>query len=199
MIVKSGKKAVAIAFFGTVGPHLAMYATAAAVGARVPAPWKANFMLTNLNVWWSLSAFIVVCTTLGDLNLLSSKLGCLAMSAALIGDFANTFSIVGIMSYLLASSPSEKVQWIGFLSLLTSAIFIGFLAFVARPAILRLKRDVPEGGLLCEARLVAVLLTTIVCSFAGEIIGLHATYGPFMRLVAGDPGYSCRCSSRRAA
>ncbi|CAD6266420.1 unnamed protein product [Miscanthus lutarioriparius] len=180
MIVKSGKKAVAIAFFGTVGPHLAMYAAAAAVGARVPAPWKANFMLTNLNVWWSLSAFIVVCTTLGDLNLLSSKLGRLAMSAALIGDFANTFSIAGITSYLLASSPSEKVQRIGFLSLLTSAIFIGFLAFVARPAILRLMRDVPEGGLLCEARLVAVLLTTIVCSFAGEIIGLHATYGPFM-------------------
>ncbi|CAD6341266.1 unnamed protein product [Miscanthus lutarioriparius] len=148
--------------------------------AHVPAPWKANFMLTNLNVWWSLSAFIVVCTTLGDLNLLSSKLGRLAMSAALIGDFANTFSIAGITSYLLASSPSEKVQRIGFLSLLTSAIFIGFLAFVARPAILRLMRDVPEGGLLCEARLVAVLLTTIVCSFAGEIIGLHATYGPFM-------------------
>ncbi|XP_066399108.1 cation/H(+) antiporter 15-like isoform X2 [Miscanthus floridulus] len=183
MIVKSGKKAVAIAFFGTVGPHLTMYA--AAVGARVPAPWKANFMLTNLNVWWSLSAFIVVCTTLGDLNLLSSKLGRLAMSAALIGDFANTFSIAGITSYLLASSPSEKVQRIGFLSLLTSAIFIGFLAFVACPAILRLMRDVPEGGLLCEARLVAVLFTTIVCSFAGEIIGLHATYE---RQEHGSPG-----------
>lgn len=180
MIVKSGKKAVAIAFFGAIGPHMAMYAAAAALGARVPAPWKANFMLTNLNVWWSLSAFIVVCSTLGDLNLLSSKLGRLAMSAALIGDFANTIFVAGITSYLLASSPLERVQRIGFLSLVIFAIFIGFLTYVARPAILRLMRDVPEGGLLSEARLVAVLIITIVCSFASEVLGLHATYGPFM-------------------
>jgi len=55
MIVKSGKKAVAIAFFGTITPHLAMYAAGAALKPRVPVAWKATFMLTNLNVWWSLS------------------------------------------------------------------------------------------------------------------------------------------------
>ena len=180
MIVKSGKKAVAIAFFGTAAPHLTMLATGAALKARVPAAWKATFLLTNLNSWWSLSAFVVVCCTLDDLNLLSTKLGRLAMSAALIGDFANTFSIAGVTSYLLASSPSEKIQRIGFLSLITFSVFIGFMAFVARPAILRLMRDVPEGALLCEARLVAVLLITTTCSFAGEVLGLHATYGPFM-------------------
>ncbi|KAJ1266973.1 hypothetical protein BS78_07G021000 [Paspalum vaginatum] len=180
MIVKSGKKAVAIAVCGTVAPNVAMYAAGAAFAARVPEGWKATLMLTYLNSWWSLSAFIVVCCTLADLNLLSSKLGRLAMSAALIGDFANTFCIAGVTSYLLASNPSEKIQRIGFLSLLTFAIFIGFMAFVARPAVLRLMRDVPEGALLCEARLVAVLLITLVCSFAGEILGLHATYGPFM-------------------
>ncbi|XP_039817325.1 cation/H(+) antiporter 15-like [Panicum virgatum] len=180
MIVKSGKKAVAIAFFGTAAPHLTMLAAGAALKARVPAAWKATFLLTNLNSWWSLSAFVVVCCTLDDLNLLSTKLGRLAMSAALIGDFANTFSIAGVTSYLLASSPSEKIQRIGFLSLITFSVFIGFMAFVARPTILRLMRDVPEGALLGEARLVAVLLITITCSFAGEILGLHATYGPFM-------------------
>ncbi|CAO2164619.1 unnamed protein product [Urochloa humidicola] len=180
MIAKSGRKAVAIAFFGTAAPHLVMYAAGAALRSRVPATWKATFMLTNLNSWWSLSAFIVVCCTLDDLNLLSSKLGRLAMSAALIGDFANTFSIAGVTSYLLASSPSEKIQRIGFLSLITFTVFIASMAFVARPAILRLIRDVPEGGLLGEARLVAVLLITFTCSFAGEILGLHATYGPFM-------------------
>ncbi|WVZ95387.1 hypothetical protein U9M48_041156 [Paspalum notatum var. saurae] len=180
MIVKSGKKAVAIAALGTVAPNVAMHVAEAALGARVPAGWKATLMLTYLNSWWSLSAFIVVCCTLDDLNLLSSKLGRLAMSAALIGDFANTFCIAGVTSYLLASSPSEKIQRIGFLSLLTFAGFIGFMAFVARPAVLRLMRDVPEGALLGEARLVAVLLVALVCSFAGEILGLHATYGPFM-------------------
>ncbi|RCV30312.1 hypothetical protein SETIT_6G084500v2 [Setaria italica] len=180
MIAKSGRKAAAVAFFGTAGPHLAMYAAGAALRARVPAAWKATFMLTNLNSWWSLSAFIVVCCTLDDLNLLSSKLGRLAMSAALIGDFANTFSIAGVTSYLLASSPSEKIQRIGFLSFITFSVFIGLMAFVARPAILRLMRDVPEGALLSEARLVAVLLITITISYTGEILGLHATYGPFM-------------------
>jgi Kef-type K+ transport system membrane component KefB len=180
MIAKSGRKAAAVAFFGTAAPHLAMYATGAALRARVPAAWKANFMLTILNSWWSLSAFIVVCCTLDDLNLLSSKLGRLAMSAALIGDFANTFSIAGVTSYLLASNPSEKIQRIGFLSFITFSVFIGLMAFVARPVILRLMRDVPEGALLSEARLVAVLLITITISYAGEILGLHATYGPFM-------------------
>ncbi|CAO2210317.1 unnamed protein product [Urochloa humidicola] len=180
MIAKSGRKAVAIAFFGTAAPHLAMYAAGAALESRVPAAWKSTFMLTNLNSWWSLSAFIVVCCTLDDLNLLSSKLGRLAMSAALIGDFANTFSIAGVTSYLLASSPSEKIQRIGFLSLATFAAFIAAMALVARPAVLRLVRGVPDGALLGEARLVAVILIAVASSLAGELLGLHATYGPFM-------------------
>uniref|UniRef100_A0A0D9X3W4 Uncharacterized protein n=1 Tax=Leersia perrieri TaxID=77586 RepID=A0A0D9X3W4_9ORYZ len=180
MIAKSGKKAIAIAVLGTAAPHLAMYVAGVALRPRVPASWAASFLITNLTSWWSLSAFIVVCCTLHDLNLLSSKLGRLAMSAALIGDFANTFSIAGVTSYLLAASPSEKLQRIGFLSVITFTAFIAFMAVVARPAILRLIRDVPEGALLSEARLVAVLLICLTCSFAGELLGLHATYGPFM-------------------
>ncbi|XP_062196383.1 cation/H(+) antiporter 15-like [Phragmites australis] len=180
MIAKSGKKAIAIAVFGTAAPHIAMYSAGAALSARVPSAWTRTLMLTNLNSWWSLSAFIVVCCTLDDLNLLSSKLGRLAMSSALIGDFANTFCIAGVTSYILAASPSEKLQRIGLASLIAFTVFIGFMAFVLRPVVLRLIRDVPEGALLTEARLVAVLLITITCSFAGEILGLHATYGPFV-------------------
>ncbi|KAF0918786.1 hypothetical protein E2562_026162 [Oryza meyeriana var. granulata] len=180
MIAKSGKKAIAIAVFGTAAPHLAMYVTGVTLKERVPAAWAASFLITNLTSWWSLSAFIVVCCTLHDLNLLSSKLGRLAMSAALIGDFANTFSIAGVTSYLLAASPSEKLQRIGFASVIAFTTFIAFMALVARPAILRLIRDVPEGALLSEARLVGVLLICLTCSFAGELLGLHATYGPFM-------------------
>ncbi|XP_047050232.1 cation/H(+) antiporter 15-like [Lolium rigidum] len=180
MIVKSGKKAVAIAIFGTAAPHLAMYIAGLALNDCLPKAWIDSFLLTNLTSWWSLSAFIVVCCTLHDLNLLSSKLGRLAMSAALIGDFANTFSIAGVTSYLLASSPEEKLQRIGFMSSLSFSIFIALMALVARPTILRLIRDVPEGALLPESRLVAVLLISLTCSFAGELLGLHATYGPFM-------------------
>lgn len=180
MIVKSGKKAVAIAFLGTAAPHLAMYLAGAALSSRIPKQWSDTFLMTNLNSWWSLSAFIVVCCTLHDLNLLSSKLGRLAMSAALIGDFANTFSIAGVTSYLLASSPEEKLQRIGFASSMSFSVFIALMALVARPAILRLIQDVPDGALLSEGRLVAVLLISLTCSFAGELLGLHATYGPFM-------------------
>uniref|UniRef100_A0ACD5ZYE2 Uncharacterized protein n=1 Tax=Avena sativa TaxID=4498 RepID=A0ACD5ZYE2_AVESA len=180
MIVKSGKKAIAIAIVGTAAPHLAMYAASLALNDWLPKPWIDSFLLTNLTSWWSLSAFIVVCCTLHDLNLLSSKLGRLAMSAALIGDFANTFWIAGVTSYLLSSSPEEKLQRIGFASSVSFSIFIALMGLVARPAILRLIRDVPEGALLPESRLVSVLLITVTCSFAGELLGLHATYGPFM-------------------
>ncbi|KAM3254454.1 hypothetical protein ACQJBY_048140 [Aegilops geniculata] len=180
MIVKSGKKAIAIAVLGTAAPHLAMYVTALALSDRIPKQWTDTFLLTNLNSWWSLSAFIVVCCTLDDLHLLSSKLGRLAMSAALIGDFANTFAIAGVTSYLLQASPEEKLQRIGFASSLSFTVFIALMGLVARPVILRLIRDVPEGGILSESRLVAVLLISITCSFAGELLGLHATYGPFM-------------------
>ncbi|GJN39824.1 hypothetical protein PR202_gb28967 [Eleusine coracana subsp. coracana] len=180
MIAKSGKKAIAIAILGTASPHISMYAAGAILRARVPNSWTRTLMLTNLNAWWSLTAFIVVCCTLDDLNLLSSKIGRLAMSSALIGDFANTFCIAGVTSYILASSPSERLQRIGVASFVSFASFIAFMALVARPAILRLIRDVPEGALLTEARLVAVLLVTVACSLAGEVLGLHATYGPFM-------------------
>ncbi|CAO2164618.1 unnamed protein product [Urochloa humidicola] len=180
VFAKSGKKAVAIAILGTLAPNFAMHAAGGVLDARVPAAWKASLMLTGLSSAWSLSAFIVICCTLDDLNLLSSKLGRLAMSAALIGDFANNFLVAAITSVILASSPSEKIQRVGFLSIITFFLFIGFLVFVARPAVLRLISDVPEGALLSEARLVAVLLITTICGFASEMLGLHATYGPFM-------------------
>ncbi|KAL6857172.1 hypothetical protein ACP4OV_018554 [Aristida adscensionis] len=180
MIAKSGKKAIAIAVFGTAAPHVAMYMAVAAFSARVPPEWTSSLMLTNLNSWWSLSAFIVICCTLDDLNLLSSKLGRLAMSSALIGDFANTFCIAGVTSYILASSPVERLRRIGLVSLVVFAAFILSMAFVARPVILRLIRDVPDGALLSEGRLVAVLLIAVAYSFTGEILGLHATYGPFL-------------------
>ncbi|CAL5008899.1 unnamed protein product [Urochloa decumbens] len=180
VFAKSGKKAMAIALLGTAAPNVAMHAAVAALGARVPAAWNSSLMLTALSSSWSLSAFIVVCCTLDDLNLLSSKLGRLAMSAALIGDLANNFFTAAITSFILASSPSDKIQRVGFLSIITFCLFLAFMGFVARPAILRLMRDVPEGALLCEARLVAVLLITTACGFASEILGLHATYGPFM-------------------
>nr|CAB3481947.1 unnamed protein product [Digitaria exilis] len=180
MVVKSGKKAVAIAFFGTAASYVAMLVAGGALQPHLPETWKKTFMLMALSSSWSLSAFIVVCCTLDGLNLLSSKLGRLAMSAALIGGFGNNFTIAGVTTILLASSPSKEIQRIGFLSITAFLTFIGFMVFVARPAILRLMRDVPEGALLCEARLVAVLLITIFCSFVSEILGLHATYGPFM-------------------
>ncbi|CAO2200155.1 unnamed protein product [Urochloa humidicola] len=180
VFAKSGKKAVAIAILGTMAPNFAMHATGAALGARVPEVWNSSLMLTSLSSSCSLSAFIVICCTLDDLNLLSSKLGRLAMSAALIGDLGNNFFIAGVTSFILASSPSETIQRVGFLSIITFFLFIGFLVFVARPAVLRIMRDVTEGALLGEARLVGVLLITTVCGFASEMLGLHATYGPFM-------------------
>ncbi|XP_020577955.1 cation/H(+) antiporter 15-like [Phalaenopsis equestris] len=179
MIPKAGKKAFAVAICSSFLPSGIVLLAGILLKSHIPLRFKETFIIVNLASSWSMTSYTVVSCVLADLNLLTSKLGRLAMSATLITEFTNLFISAVIGSYLVGSYSGSVL-----LGVTTMAAFLGFMAFlvfVARPlTILAIKKTTPEGGMLDEACFVGVILLAIGCGFLSELIGYHATMGPFM-------------------
>ncbi|XP_073012242.1 cation/H(+) antiporter 15-like [Typha latifolia] len=188
MIPKSGKKAAAIAFLGTFLPVASILGTAYFLRSHIPPRFRERLLLANLASRWSMTSYTVLSCALSELNLLTSKLGRLAMSASLIADFANTFVNAGVTGYILlyqAYKPHLAVA-----SIIAFSCFVMFLVLVARPLAIWLIRRTPEGGLLEEASLISILLLALGCGLISEVLGYHATMGPFflgLLLPGGEP------------
>ncbi|KAL0904971.1 hypothetical protein M5K25_027138 [Dendrobium thyrsiflorum] len=179
MIPKAGKKAFAIAICTSLFPFAIVILTGFLLRSSIPLRFKQRFLIVNIASSWSMTSYTVVSCVLADLNLLTSKLGRLAMSATLITEFTNLFITAVIGSYLLGSKGDSALM--GVTSMAAFLGFMAFLVFVARPlTILAIKRTTPEGGMLDEVCFVGVILLAFVCGFVSELIGYHATMGPFM-------------------
>lgn len=179
MIRKAGKKAVAIAILSSVLPASIVLFVASLQESDLPPSFREGSIIINLTSKWSQTSYIVLACALAELELLTSKLGRLAMSASLIINVANLFVASAIGSYLLSSKhdmPGKAV---------TSVVcFLGFLIFViflARPFIVWvIRRRTPEGALLDEACFMMVIFLALGCGLISEVIGYHATMGPFI-------------------
>ncbi|PKA59967.1 Cation/H(+) antiporter 15 [Apostasia shenzhenica] len=178
MIPKSGKKAFAIAICSSFLPFCLVILIAMAIKNQIPQRFREKFVLLNLGSSWSLTSYAVVSCVLAELNLLTSKLGRLAMSATLITEFTYLLLSTMMGSYILATNQGITK---GMISLGSFVAFMSFLVFVARPLTIKaIRRASPEGKMLGEASFVGVILLAMACGLISEAIGYHATAGPFL-------------------
>ncbi|URD74978.1 hypothetical protein MUK42_09124 [Musa troglodytarum] len=177
LIPKVGKKAVAIALFCTLLPIVSVYITATALGQKIPPRFTDTQLLLRVTSQWCLTSYAVLSAVLTELNLLSSKLGRLAMSATLIADFLHLLAASCINTYVLSVKIGSPLRGLEALSCLAALVVI--IMFVLRPLVLWIIRRTPEGALLDEASFVAVLLMALVCALLAGIIGYDVFTGPF--------------------
>ncbi|RZS06783.1 hypothetical protein BHM03_00037507 [Ensete ventricosum] len=177
LMLKVGKKAAAIAFVGTLLPAVSVYLTAKALRHKIPHHFMEAQVLLAVADKWSITSFAVLSCLLSELNLLSSKLGRLAMSATLISDFIHLFLATFIKTYLL--SMKLHSGWKGLSALLCFCCVVALILFVLRPIVLWLIRRTPEGALLDEASFVAVLTMALACGALTAITGFDVITGPF--------------------
>lgn len=179
MIPKAGKKAFAIAICTSFSPFIVVILTGILLKSYIPLRFKQKFLVINIASSWSMTSYTVVSCVLADLNLLTSKLGRLAMSATLITEFTNLFISAVVGSYLVGSKHDSVLM--GVTSMAAFLGFIAFLVFVARPLVIfAMRKTTPEGGMLDDACFVGVILLVMGCGFVSELIGYHAMMGPFM-------------------
>ncbi|KAG1360748.1 cation/H(+) antiporter 15-like [Cocos nucifera] len=179
MIPKAGKKSVAIAILSSVLPASIVLLVARLQESHLPPSFRQGGILVNLAFKWSRTSYTVISCALAELELLTSKLGRVAMSASLILDVANLFVTSAIGGYLLSSRHDMPGK--GVVSVLSFFAFLFFVIFMARPFIVWvIRRRTPEGALLDEACFMMVIFIALGCGLISEMIGFHATMGPFV-------------------
>jgi Kef-type K+ transport system membrane component KefB len=169
LIFKSGKKATAIAICSTGLSHIFLLVITKINGKKMSGLFADETTLINLALRWSMTSYVVLSCALGELNLLTSKLGRLAMSSALIADFSNTF-FSAIMTGLISHGNGQAAAY----SLLSLIGFTIALWFIVRPFVVWLIRRAPESRFLDEALLVLVILLAIASALVTELIGYNS-------------------------
>lgn len=169
MIFKSGRKATAIAICSTGLSHIFLLVTTRIHGEKISGLFADETTLISLALRWSMTSYVVLSCALGELNLLTSKLGRLAMSSALIADFFNTF-FSAIMTGLISHGNGQAAAY----SLLSLIGFTLALWFIARPFVVWLIRRAPESRFLDEALLVLVTMLAIASALVTELIGYNS-------------------------
>ncbi|THU58113.1 hypothetical protein C4D60_Mb03t10760 [Musa balbisiana] len=177
VIPKVGKKAVAIAIFSTVLPIVFIYIAALCLRHKIPPRFKQGQLILLLTDTWCITSYPVLSCLLSELNLLSSKLGRLAMSATLIAAIVHVIANSAIVTYQLAIKIGNPLQ--GVTALASFFALMGLILLVLRPIVLWLIRRTPEGALLDQASFVAVVTMAMACGMLSQMIGFDLTVGPF--------------------
>ncbi|RRT46213.1 hypothetical protein B296_00018939 [Ensete ventricosum] len=177
VIPKVGKKAVAIALFSTLIPIVFTYIATLCLRHKIPPRFKQGQLILLLTDTWCITSYPVLSCLLSELNLLSSKLGRLAMSATLIAAIVHAIANSAIVTYQLAIKIGNPLQ--GVTALVCFLALMGLILLVMRPIVLWLIRRTPEGALLDQPSFVAVITMAMACGMLSQMIGFDLTAGPF--------------------
>ncbi|KAJ4774681.1 Cation/H(+) antiporter 15 [Rhynchospora pubera] len=169
LIFKSGKKATAVAFCSTGLSQLFLLVTTSIFGKKTKRIFTDEMTVINLSLRWSMTSYVVLSCALGELNLLTSKLGRLAMSSALIADFCNTF-FTALMTGLISHGNGQIAAY----SLISLITFSLILWFVVRPFVVWLIHRAPESRFLDEALLVLVILLALASALVTQLLGYNS-------------------------
>nr|CAD1817517.1 unnamed protein product [Ananas comosus var. bracteatus] len=179
LVRKPGRRAVAIGVAGSVLPLALSLAIFYSLRSTFPDDLRQSNLIFDLAVRLSLSSFPVIADALGELRLLNSELGRIAMSAALITDICSWFmwtAFIAVGLVARANSPTTAAE-----------IVVSFLAFtlfvvaVCKPAAAWIvKKQTPAGELLGEGYFVGFVMLALLSALVTELIGFKYMLGPFM-------------------
>ncbi|XP_004308963.1 PREDICTED: cation/H(+) antiporter 15-like [Fragaria vesca subsp. vesca] len=173
---RNAKKSWKIGIGGFLFPTVVTFSLIYPITGTAPkVPWLMS------TVTLSFSYFPVISQALYELNLMSSELGQLAMSSAMLNDALEWTSLtVGLIA---AQNDCFK----GILTFLSILGMLLFTLYVIRPLMIMIIKNTPEGKEVNEIYTVGILLGVLVMSVISDSIGLLSVGGPiFMGLVIPD-------------
>lgn len=135
-------------------------------------PGQQLFMCSHV----SFCNFSVISQALLDLNLITSELGQIALSSAMVNDILHLTYIVA--TYLHLNKPKGT-----YTILLILSSFLAFMAScvcIVRPALLWIAKTTPMGKPVRKVYVVMILLSVLVMAFITDFIGLTFLYGPLI-------------------
>lgn len=118
---------------------------------------KAEIVATLIE---SITSFPVIACLLGELKIIKSELGRLALSSVSVGDLSTLFLVHVIsLSHDWSTSPLLAIQRV-----FVAFLFITVLFFVFRPMMFWIIKKTPEEEPIEEVYIVAILMVAIECA-----------------------------------
>lgn len=132
--------------------------------------WVYNIF--NFPNFYTVTGFSVVSEALMELNLITTELGQIALSSAMINEILQWTTIE-----LQFGSPYQFVHWIIW-HMIFNCLFIFSLFLIIRPLAKLIARRTPVGKPLNEVYVVMILLGVLVMAAISDANGLYFVFGP---------------------
>uniref|UniRef100_A0A7N0THH4 Cation/H+ exchanger domain-containing protein n=1 Tax=Kalanchoe fedtschenkoi TaxID=63787 RepID=A0A7N0THH4_KALFE len=177
MVLKSGRKAVAIGILGSTVPCSLAGLVAFIISRSATLDEDIVGFFPLAVAVMSLTAFPVVAIFLAELKILNSEIGRLASSSSIICDLCQWTIISVIFAFKIATFRSFGTI-MG--TVFSAALLIFIVVFGFRPVALWIVRHTPDGKPVKEIYIFAVMVALLGCGFAGEFFGLSALFAAFI-------------------
>jgi Kef-type K+ transport system membrane component KefB len=194
----------------SLGIALSTVALSFGLGAAISVPLYHNFIgppveflyfMLFTGASFSITSFPVLCRILAALKLLDTTVGVTVLSAGVCNGVI-CWTMLALAVALVNGTSGLTVLWI----LLTSVVFITFLMWPVRIALLRLARftgPLENGPTIFFMVVIMIVLWT--CAFFTDVVGISAIFGErFVLLSRGNFHFifrcvpdGCHCSPRR--
>jgi Kef-type K+ transport system membrane component KefB len=119
----------------------------------------------------SLTAFPVLARLLTERNMLSTRVGTLALTSAAVNDVVAWFLLALIIALVNARGATSALFTIG-----ETLLFIGIMIAIVRPLLLEADRRIPAKPLVLTITIVLLLLS----AYTTNAIGIHPVFGAFI-------------------
>jgi Kef-type K+ transport system membrane component KefB len=129
-----------------------------------------------ISVSFSMTAFSVLARTVTELKLVSTEIGRLTLSAAILVD---SFAWIGLaLAVAISESGGDTISAV--FTIVSGIIFYAVCFTFIRPMMRRLSDRASSGKeQVRESEETAVLVGVLVSAFIGDSIGIHAVFGAF--------------------
>ncbi|KAI8530084.1 hypothetical protein RHMOL_Rhmol11G0027800 [Rhododendron molle] len=175
VIRRIGKKALAMAVAGMILPFIIGVSFSFILHPKHQGGSQGTFILF-LGVALSVTAFPVLARILAELKLLSSELGRIAMSSALINDVCAWI----LLAFAIALAENDTTTLASLWVILSSIAFVIFCIFIIRPLVSWMIKRTPEGEAISEFYICLILTGVMIAGFVTDAIGTHSVFGAFV-------------------
>ncbi|XP_055812397.1 cation/H(+) antiporter 20-like [Solanum dulcamara] len=182
-ILKSGKKAVGIAFAGISLPFLFSIGVAFVLRKVIKGIDSVGYgeFFLFIGVSLSITAFPVLARILAELRLLTTQIGEMAMAAAAFNDVA-AWILLALAVALAGGGGVHHSPLISLWVLLSGFGFVVFMFLIIRPIIIWVAQKSSSGNnnIVEESYICLTLAGVMLFGFMTDFIGIHAIFGAFI-------------------
>ncbi|KAK8555936.1 hypothetical protein V6N13_070012 [Hibiscus sabdariffa] len=175
LLKRSGKKQICVALSGVFVPVIIVTVVGTCTRKSMDSKLARIASFGAISSSLSVTTFPIQYIVLQELNLLSSDVGNMALSTALISDAIG----VNFMSVFEALKQSEVSVQSAVWYYLSTLVVIGFLLTAARQAMLWIIRNTPEGQPVDQFYVIAIFLAVFGFGFLTDMLGLAVCNGSF--------------------